>query len=208
LIRAGGNVEISVILNQMVVAGGMITITKESVNAHLIASDKVVADRAIIMGGVITAGNEISARTLGGETYSTTRVKLGAGELLSEDMKAIDKDIQILTKVAEQLKNEVYLLVRDRIDGSNFTAEKANQLKRLQTKLQETNESIKQLTNKKQETSVAMSRKRCPKLIISGTAHESVIVEINGVRSALKQTYSNVTLEESNGEIVHRKNIG
>ncbi len=207
LIRAGGDVDIAVVLNQMVEATHTITITKESVNAHLIASDRVVADHAIVMGGVLTAGNEIAVRTLGGETYSTTKVKLGAGELFGEDMKAIDKDIQMLSKVSEQLKNEIYLLVRDRIDVSNFTSEKANQLKRMQTKLQETNDSIKQLTMKKQETSVAMSRKRCPKLIVTGTIHESVIVEINGVRSALKQSYSNVTFGETNNEIIHSKNI-
>lgn len=206
LIRAGGNVEVSVVLNQMVQAGGLITLTKESVNAHLIASDKVVADRAIIMGGVVTAGNEIRVRSLGGETYSTTKVKLGAGELFTEDMKVIDKDIQILTKVSEQVKNEIYLLVRDRIDGNNFTAEKANQLKRLQNKVQETNEAVKQLTTKKQETSMEMNRRRTPKLIALGTIHESVVVEINGVRSALKQSYNNVTIQESNNEIIHTKN--
>ncbi len=208
LIRAAGNVEVHVVLNQMIEAGGAITIMKESVNAHLIAADEVYGKFAVIIGGIITAGNKIEVRTLGGELYSTTRAKLGQCELLTEDLKAIDKEIEIQTKSSEEMKSQIYLLVRDRIDGNNFTSEKVNQLKLLQTKLQELNETIKQLAAKKQETSVEMSRKRSPKLIVTGTIHQNVVAEINSVRLALKQSYVNVTFEESKGEIVRTKNLG
>ena len=59
LIRAAGNVEVHVVLNQMIEAGGAITIMKESVNAHLIAADEVYGKFAVIIGGIITAGNRI-----------------------------------------------------------------------------------------------------------------------------------------------------
>ncbi len=152
LIRAAGNVEVHVVLNQMIEAGGSITIIKESVNAHLIASNEVYGKFAVIMGGVVTAGDKIEVRTLGGELYSTTRAKLGLHELLTDDLKAIGKEIEIQTKSSDEIKNEIYLLVRDRIDGNNFTSDKANQLKLLQTKLREMNETIKNLTDKKEVT--------------------------------------------------------
>ncbi len=208
LIRAAGNVEVHVVLNQMIEAGGNITITKESVNAHLVAAGEVYGKFAVIMGGVVTAGNKIEVRTLGGELYSTTRARLGSHELQVGDLKAIDKEIEIQTKSSEETKSQIYLLVRDRLDGNNFTSEKANQLKLMQTKLQAMNETIKQLMVKKQETSVEMSRKRSPKLVVTGTIHQSVVAEINGVRFALRQTYNNVTFEESKGEIVRTKNLG
>ena len=207
LIRAGGNVEVHVVLNQMIEAGGSITITKESVNAHLIATDSVLGHSAIIMGGIVTAGEKIEVRTLGGELYSTTRVKLGLRELLTEGIRAIDKEIEIQTKATEELKNVIYILVRDRIDGNNFTAEKASQLKLLQSKLQEQNEVIKNLIAKKQETSVEMSRKRSPKLTVLGTVHQSVVAEINSVRFAFKQSYNNATFEEVKNEIIRTKNL-
>ncbi len=207
LIRSGGNVEVHVVLNQMIEAKGSITIIKESVNAHLIASDTVYAKNAIIMGGTVVAGEGIEVRTLGGELYSTTRAKLGMRELLSEDMGAIDKEIQLQSKTIEQLKNDIYVLVRDRIDSNNFTSEKAEQLKLLQAKLQRLNESIKDLNNKKQETVVEMSRKRSPKLRVLGTIHESVVAEINGVRLPFRQTFHNVTFQESKNEIIRSKNL-
>jgi uncharacterized protein (DUF342 family) len=139
--------------------------------------------------------------------YSTTRVKLGLKELLNEDMSAIDKEIELQTKSIDQLKNEVYVLVRDRIDGNNFTGEKADQLKILQGKLQRQNEYVKELIARKQETVVEMSRKRSPKLTVLGTIHPSVAAEINGVRLSLKQSYNNVTFEELRNEIIRTKNL-
>ncbi|HQT92328.1 MAG TPA: FapA family protein, partial [Candidatus Kryptobacter bacterium] len=208
LIRARGNVAVNVVLNQMVEAGESVIIGKESVNAHLIASDSILATKAIIMGGTVAAGEKIEVHTLGGELYSTTRVKLGLTELLNEDMTAIDKEIELQTKSIDHLKNEVYVLVRDRIDGNNnFTAEKADQLKILQGKLQRQNEYVKELNAKKQETVVEMSRKRSPKLTVLGTIHPSVAAEINGVRLSLKQSYNNVTFEELRNEIIRTKNL-
>jgi len=207
LIRAGGDVEGHVVLNQMIEAGDSITIRKEAVNSRLMASNSILASHAVIMGGTITAGEKIEVHTLGGELYSTTRVRLGLREILNEDLNALDKEIQLQTKYADDLKNEIYLLVRDRIDGKDFTTEKANQLKLSQAKLQEINDSVKQLNARKQETVVVMNRRRSPKLTVLGTIHQSVVVEISGVRFALRQSYSNVTFEEVKNEIVRTKNF-
>ncbi len=207
LIRAKGNVEAHVLLNQMIESDGSITITKESVNAHLIAADAIYGEHAVIMGGVVAAGNKIEVRILGGELYSTTRARLGLKELQAEDTLAIDKEIEIQKKVCEEIKSEIYLLVRDRIDGNNFTPDKVEKLKRSQNKLQELTELIKSLTAKKQEISTGISRKKSPKLIVLGTIHQSVVVEINGVRFGLKQSFNNVTFEESKNEIIRTKNL-
>ncbi len=207
LIRAEGNVEVNVVLNQTIESGASIEITKECVNAHLIAMENITGHNATVMGGVITAGNKIELRTLGGELYSTTKAKLGIYELLTEDIFAINKEIELQKKASDQLKNEIYLLVRDRIDNKNFTTEKANLLKLLQAKLQEKNDIIKQLADKKQETSKVMSRKRDCRLTVIGLIHQSVIMEINGVRSALKQSYKNVTFQELKEEIIRTTNM-
>jgi uncharacterized protein len=207
LIRAGESVQVNVVLNQMIEARGTIRIGKESVNARLIAGEAVIAPKGIIMGGTVTAGDKVETWTLGGELYSITKVKLGLRELLNADMGAIDKEIEIQTKSVEQLKNEIYILVRDRIDNNNFTAEKAEQLKALQAKLQSQNDLIKELSSKKQVTTVEMSRKRSPKLTVFATIHQSVVAEINGVRVPLKQSFNNVTFEELKNEIIRTKNL-
>ncbi|HUI29738.1 MAG TPA: FapA family protein [Candidatus Acidoferrales bacterium] len=207
IVRSKGNIEAHVILNQTLEAGESITITKESVNGRLVAADTVYAPHAVIMGGVVTAGNKIEVRTLGGELYSTTRVRLGIRELATEDALAIDKEIEFQKKIIEEIKNKIYLLVRDRIDGSNFTEEKAENLKLSQNKLQEITDQIKSLASKKQETSIEMSRRKSPKLIVLGTIHPSVVMEISGVHCGLKQSFNNVTFEESKNEIVRTKNI-
>lgn len=43
---------------------------------------------------------------------------------ISVEVAAIDKEIEIQTKTLNEMMNEEYLLVRDRIDGKNFTEEK------------------------------------------------------------------------------------
>lgn len=207
LVRAGGDVEVNVVLNQMIEAEGSITIVKESVNAHLIASDSVLAKESTIMGGTVAAGEKIEVLTLGGELYSTTKVKLGMAELMNENTIAIDKEIQLQSKSLEQLKNEIYLLVRERIDNNSFTTEKAEQLKMMQDKLRRQNEAVKELTEKKQQRVLEMSRKRSPKLTVFGTVHQSVVAEINGVRLPMKRSYSNVTFEELRNEIIRTKNL-
>ncbi len=206
LIRAAGNVSVHVILNQTIEAGGSITITKESVNAHLIASDSIEARAAIIMGGTVTAANKIQVRTLGGELYSTTRVRLGMRELVNEELAAINKDIELHGKVTAELKSEMYTLVRDKINGNAFDEEKAERLKALQDKLREQNDIIAQL-KKKDVSALEVNRKQCPKLSVLGTIHQSVTAEIRGVRLPLKQSYTNVVFEESNNEIIRTRNL-
>lgn len=207
LIRAEGNIEVNVVLNQTIESGASIEVTKECVNAHLIAMEDIKGHNATVMGGVIAAGNTIELRTLGGELYSTTKAKLGIYELLTEDIFAINKEIELQKKASDQLKNEIYLLVRDRIDNKNFTTEKANLLKLLQARLQEKNDAIKQLTEKSQQTSKVMSHKKNCRLTVFGLVHQSVIMEINGVRSGLKQSYKNVTFQESKEEIIRTNNM-
>lgn len=208
IIRAGGNVQLNVVLNQMAEAADSIVITKECVNGSLVAANAIRAARAIIMGGSATAGELIEVLDLGGELYSTTRVKLGLRELLTDKIKAIDKEIEFRTKGLDEIKDQIYILVRDRIDSNNFTTEKADQLKLLQKKLQEENEEIRALNDKKQQMSFELTKKRSPKLVVNGTIHQSVIAEINGVRFALKSSYRNVTFEELHGEIIRIKNFG
>ena len=159
------------------------------------------------MGGTIVDGNKIEVQTLGGEHYSTTKVRLGSKELLTEGNLAIDKEIELQKKVCEKLKNEIYLLVRDRIDGNNFTSEKEENLKLAQNKLQEVAGLLKALADKKNEAVADLSKKKCPKLVILKTVHQSVVIEINGVRLGLKQSFDNATFEESKNEIVRTKNI-
>lgn len=207
LIRAGGDVDVGVVLNQMIEAEGSITIRKECVNAHLIASDGIIAKQATIMGGTVAAGEKIEVLTLGGELYSTTKAKLGMAELLNENTIAINKEIELQTKALEQLKNEIYLLVRERIDSNNFTTEKAEQLKIMQDRLRRQNETVEELAQKKNSKVIEMSRKRSPKLTVFGTVHQSVVAEINGVRLSLKRSYSNVTFEELRNEIIRSKNL-
>lgn len=207
LIRAGGNVQVNVVLNQMIEAEGSITIGKECVNAHLIAGDSIIAPAATIMGGTVAAGEKIEVNTLGGELYSTTRIKLGMAELLRENAIAIDKEIEIQTKEIEQLKNEIYLLVRERIESNNFTSEKAEQLKLMQDKLRRQNDAMKDLSDKKQAKVLELNRKRSPKLTVLGIIHQSVVAEINGVRIPLKRSFSNVTFEELRNEIIRTKNL-
>lgn len=207
LIRAAGDVKANVVLNQMIEAGGTITIGKESVNAHLIATCAVIARDATLMGGTVTAGEKIEVFTLGGALYSTTRVKLGLAEVLGENMLAADKEIELQTKAMDQLKDQIYLLVRERIDSNNFSAEKAGQLKLLQEKLKRQGEIVQELNSQKKERILEMNRKRSPKLTVLGTVHQSVAAEINGVRIPLKQSYHNVTFEELRSEIIRTKNL-
>ncbi len=207
LIRAAGNVEVHVVLNQMIEAGGTIVIGKESVNAHLIGSDCVMAKNATIMGGTTAAGQKIEVFTLGGELYSTTRVKIGLAEVMRENMLAVDKEIELQTKTVDKLKDEIYLLVRERIDSTNFSEEKAGQLRLLQGKLKHQNEIVQELKTKKQERVLEMNRKRSPKLTVLGTIHQSVAAEISGVRIPLKQSYRNVTFEELRNEIIRTRNL-
>ncbi len=98
IIRAKGDVEVGVILNQTIQSAGSITIRKECVNAHLVASDAINAPHAIIMGGTLVAGNKIEVHTLGGEHYSTTKVRLGTKELLNEDNLATERELELQKK--------------------------------------------------------------------------------------------------------------
>ncbi|MGC8653603.1 MAG: DUF342 domain-containing protein [Candidatus Kryptoniota bacterium] len=208
IIRAGRNVELNVVLNQMAEAGDSIVITKECVNGSLVAANAIKAPRAIIMGGSATAGELIEVHDLGGELYSTTRVKLGLRELLTDKVRAIDKEIDFRIKGLDEIKEQIYVLVRERMENNNFTSEKAEQLKLLQKKLQEENGAIAELNKRKEEISIELTRKRSPKLVVNGVIHQSVIAEINGVRFALKSSYRNVTFEEVRGEIIRTKNLG
>lgn len=95
----------------------------------------------------------------------------------------------------EELKKKPELMIED-----NLATDK-------EIELQEITGHIKSPTGKKYDTVADVSKKKSPKLIILATTHQSVEMEINGVRLGLKQSFNNVTFEESKNEIVRTKNL-
>ena len=108
-IVSGGNVCARYIRNQTVYSRGSITVDKEVVDAQLFAKDDIKAknNEAVIIGGKLVAGGNITVSTIGHEYGMTTLLEVGYDYDLINKIKEIDIKLMEARKELAALKAQI-----------------------------------------------------------------------------------------------------
>lgn len=201
IIRAGGSVMARFLEQTQIYAKNEIN-TGALMNCEVEAGQSVViaGNRGSIIGGTVTAVEQILAASIGNRAGVTTQLVIGLDCEFKQKMGKIDCQIEnyrnkvqdaesALERIAWQLKSQPMTPERNQ-EKAEQTRKKINyQLK------------LKELSTKREELIDINRRSADGKVVVSGTANAGCIIIINGMREELHSGYRDVTFKRGRKEI-------
>jgi uncharacterized protein (DUF342 family) len=111
-IRAVENVVAKFIENATVVAGNEVIVSDVILHSQVSAGKRVIVEgrRGLIVGGTISAGEEIQAKNAGTRMAISTELEVGVNPLLREESQNLRCEIQKVRKNLEQAKKALTIL--------------------------------------------------------------------------------------------------
>ena len=122
-IKCGGGVKVRHIANFTVQSGDDIRIAQEALHCILSAHGNIIAKS--IVGGTVAAWKAIEAESIGSEAEPKTIVDLGGRFLLMQKKYHLLKELTALTGEVGVLKESMFILTRDEMDGTGKMSEGA-----------------------------------------------------------------------------------
>lgn len=201
VIRAGRNVMARFIEQTKVYAGNEVN-TGALMNCEVEAGQSVViaGNRGSIIGGTVTAVEQITAASIGNRAGVTTQIVIGLDCEFKYKMAKIDSQIadyqkkmmdaeSALERIAWQLQSQPLTPERNQ--------EKAEQMrKKIHYQLK-----LKEITTKREQVIDINRRAADGKVVVSGAVNAGSIVIINGMREELHSGFRDVTFKKGRKEM-------
>lgn len=201
VIRAGGSVMARFLEQTRVIAGNEVN-TGAILNCEVESGHNVViaGNRGTIIGGTVTAVEQISVASIGNRAGVTTQLVIGLDCEFKSKMGEIDRltqEYQNNMTDAECALNRISHQLKTQPATFELNQQKAEQMRRkihYQSKLKEISAKREQLIDINQRSVEG-------KIVVSGIANAGCVIIINGVRETLQSEYRNVTFKKSRQEI-------
>ncbi len=201
VIRAGGNVMARFLEQTQVYAGKEVN-TGAILNCDVESGQRVVVagNRGTIIGGTVTAVEQISAASIGNRAGVTTQLIIGLDCEFKNKMGEIDRltdEYQSNMTDAERALERLAVQLKAQPAHPVWKQQKAEQMRRkinYQLKL-------KEIAKKREELIDINRRSADGKIIVAGYANVGCDIIINGVKETLHSEYRDVTFKKSRQEI-------
>lgn len=201
VIRAGRNVIARFIEQTQVYAGNEVN-TGALMNCEVEAGQSVViaGNRGSIIGGTVTAVEQITAANIGNRAGVTTQIVIGLDCEFKYKMAKIDSQIEeyqnkmmeaesALERIAWQLQTQPLTPERSQ--------EKAEQMRnKIQYQLK-----LKEITTKREQLIDINRRSADGKVVVTGAVNAGSIIIINGMREVLHSGFKDVTFKRGRKEM-------
>lgn len=201
VIRAGGNVMARFLEQTQVYAGKEVN-TGAILNCEVESGQRVVVagNRGTIIGGTVTAVEQITAASIGNRAGVTTQLVIGLDCEFKKKMGDIDRltdEYQSNMADAERALERLAVQLKAQPAHPVWKQQKAEQMRRkinYQLKLKE--------AAAKREELIDINRRSAEgKIIVSGYAYVGCEIIINGVKETLHSEYRDVNFKKSRQEI-------
>ena len=189
-------------LEQTQVYAGVEINTGAILNCEVESGQTVViaGNRGTIIGGTVSAVEQITAASIGNRAGVTTQLVIGMDCEFKTKMGEIDRltdEYQNNVKDAERALERLEVQLKAQPAHPVWKQQKAEQMRRkinYQLKLKE--------VSAKREKLIDINRRSADgKIVVGGIANVGCVIIINGVRETLHSEYRNVTFKKSRQEI-------
>ncbi len=201
VIRAGRNVMARFLEQTQVYAGNEVN-TGAILNCEVESGQSVViaGNRGTIIGGSVTAVEQITAASIGNRAGVTTQLVIGLDCEFKEKMGEVDRltdEYEANMKDAENALDRISFQLKSQPATPGINQQKAEQMRRkinYQLKL-------KEVTAKREQLIDINRRSADGKIVVSGTSNVGCVIIINGVREVLHSEYRDVTYKKGRQEV-------
>lgn len=178
IVQAGGNVIARYIENCEVKSEGSVVVRDAIMHSRVYAKDKVIAveGKGLIVGGIIGAGKEINANTIGSHLATQTELEVGVNPELRERLQSLTKELSNQNEDLKKAKQAQRLLKLKEEQQGELPANQKSMLIRL-------NITIKHL-----EKTLEKNKETQQEIL------QELMSSSEGKVKALKQVYSGVKI--------------
>ncbi len=201
VIRAGGNVMARFLEQTQVYAGNEIN-TGALMNCEVEAGQSVVisGNRGSIIGGTVTAVEQITAASIGNRAGVTTQIVIGLDCEFKYKMAKIDykiEEYQNKMQDAESALERIAWQLQSQPLTPELQQQKAEQMRqKISYQLK-----LKEITTKREQVIDINRRSIDGKVVVSGAVNAGCIIIINGMREELHSGFRDVTFKRGRKEM-------
>jgi uncharacterized protein (DUF342 family) len=200
-VEAGGNVQVSHVVNQKIVSAGDVTIEKESVNGTILAEGSIFGTTAVIAGGSLDAIVGIKVASLGSSDDSHCKLRLGNRSRIVQCLGQVEKEIKTIEQQLKEVKGGLYRLVRARVEGQVLSERQEEALSRLQEIQNALASRREELEAERMNLQTDLRKHADARAVVLDTVHENVVLEINGARMVVSAALREAVFVEHDGAI-------
>ncbi|MBP1763191.1 MAG: Flagellar Assembly Protein [Firmicutes bacterium] len=201
-IKAAINLTTHFIENAMVSAGQDIFVRDVILNSHISAGRKieVIERRGAIIGGEVSAGEEIHAKTVGTPSALSTNLQVGVNPLLREEYTHLRKNLKNHKSNLDQTQKALSILKT--LDQSELPPEKRELLLKLTKTHFYLIGQIDSIQNRINEIENSFDEMRHGKIRVSDIVYPGVKIVVGTLVKPIRETMKFVVFYVGDGEIV------
>lgn len=201
VISAKGDITVHHIWNQTVIADGDVHILRESVGGTVRAGGRIVARDATVAGGLLEADKGVFIKNLGCGDNSQARVHVGNQSRVNEKLRKLARDIEKAERQFADVRNAIFKLAKMKIELGQLPVDKEGIMERLRAAKETLPRQIERMKEEQVELKKELESNYDARIEVSGTAHENVCIEVNGVRKIIEDDIHGVAFLERHGAI-------
>lgn len=201
-VKAGRNVRCSFIQDGNVIAGEDVLVTQSIMHSHVKAGKSVICEgtKGLIVGGVVQAGDAVSARIIGNSMSTATSIEVGVKPEYRAEL------LELRTKIRQNAdsldKTEKALVILDQLAaaGQLKSDRLALRIKLTATKRQTVHEN-EQMKSRVLEIEKTLEDSSVSKVDVANTVYGGTKVVIGRYTKFIKDTALRVSFRYSEGDI-------
>ncbi len=201
IIRAGGNVTVQQVHYQTIEADRDVEIRREAIAATIRASGRIIAPRAVIVGGRLEAGEEIEVLNLGNGEETPVMAQVGVRQRLLDRVTQLEQERAVTEKQLQDVRAAVYKLVRRQLDAGSLPPDQLQVLERLKTLQDGIPAVIDRIDRQTAVIQEALKNTLACRIRAHGIVAANALLEINGVRKLVQAAVREVLFVEKSGRI-------
>lgn len=200
-IKAKEDVRSTFAENAKIVAGRDALISDSIMHSTVSAGKRIVVDggRGVIAGGSLAAGEEISAKTIGTQMDTNTRLEVGVNPMLRDEFQQTKKALETAEKTLDDTLKAINLLKS--ISPENLTQQKREMLLRLTKSQFPLANEVNQYKERLQVIETAFEDMKFGKIRVSNVMYPGVKVIVGSVMKSIQSKVEHASFYEEDGDI-------
>ena len=205
-INSGGDCISQYVEHATVHAARSVIVSESIIQSHIVAGERVrcAGKRANIVGGTVTAGVQVAAKTIGSDAGTQTKISVGLDPFRVMRLESLRQRHNALS---EQLRHLTLMQRKSDTHSRHSEVEyKMSKAEHVQRELSITKHELVILEEDMailNEEIAATQRKG--EICAFQTLYQNAAISINNVTKSLRQTYTNICLVVVGGKIVSHK---
>lgn len=201
-VKAGKTIKCSFIQDGNVEAGEDLIVSQSIMHSKVRAGRNVICkgSKGLIVGGVVQAGETVSARTVGNMTHTPTTIEVGVKPELRNELSELYKQIKSYNENLDKTEKALKILEPLASSGS-LPPDKAKMLEKLRRTKQQLLEQHAIATDRIAELEGALENTELAKVEVDGLIYGGAKIVIGRSTRFLKDTTQQVVFRLEDGEV-------